>query len=211
MSKIPFFQFLIQRLEISLPGRAAQLKMAPEPVEGQYQHNGQPPEDATPNSVILLLFPGESGEIECLLTHRTEQIRHGGQISFPGGRSEHGEQPHQTALREMQEEVGIPPGFVEVAGRITSLYLHTTSSLILPFVGLMESPPRLKLHPGEVQEAFTVPLNQLADEKNIVREIWQLRGRDYRVPYWDIHSVPLWGATAMMLSEMIEIYREFSG
>ncbi len=64
-------------------------------------------------------------------------------------------------------------------------------------------------NPNEVEEILTVSLDHLNSEENLVRERWDLREQQLEVPYWDIHKVPLWGATAMMMSELLELYREF--
>lgn len=207
-----FKKFLRNRLHSNtLPGRTLQLKMAPEPVEIKHERRRlNAPPNATPGSVLILLFPNNKNDLELVFTLRSSHINHGGQISFPGGRSENNETPVQTALREAEEEIGIEPNDVTVAGALSNLYVQPTDNNVTPIVGFLNYKPRLSLNPDEVEEAFCVKLDALLDEKNITSEKWELRkDARYKVPFWNVHRVPLWGATAMILSEFLEIYREF--
>lgn len=204
-----FTDYLKNRLEQTLPGRDAQLKMAPEPVVDAPGREMEPPDHARQSSVLVLIYPNEEYELELLLTLRSSDIDHGGQISFPGGRSEEGESSVETALREAYEEVGIAPEKVEIVGCLTQLYVSHSNNQVVPVVGYLTEAPELTLDPKEVEEAFSVELDSLLEKKNLTVEDWELRNYQYKVPYWDVHRVPLWGATAMMLNEFLELYREF--
>ena len=210
--KIPmnsFTAFLEDRLSQSLPGVKAQLKMAPEPIDKGPTRTLDPEPDARKSSVLILLFPNNENDLELLLTLRSSDIDHGGQISLPGGRSEENETPQETALRETYEEVGINPSSVTLLGTLSSLYVSHSKNQVIPVVGYLDAMPDLKLDTREVEEAFTVEVESLAQKKNLMVEDWNLRRYTYKVPYWDVHRVPLWGATAMILSEFLELYREF--
>lgn len=201
--------FLKKRLSQNLPGRKAQIKMAPEPVDGGQIREMDPPEEVNKSSVLILLFPNKDEEVELVLTLRSDDIDHGGQISFPGGRAEKGESPSKTALREAQEEIGIPPNNITVIGQLSELYVSHSNNLVTPVVGFIDSRPAFAINPAEVEEVFAVELKPLLHKKNITVEDWDLHSYTYRVPYWDVHQVPLWGATAMMLNEFLDLYREF--
>lgn len=205
----PLIQFLEQRLAQNLPGRQAQIRMAPKPVSEGDIREMDPPENVQKSSVIILLFPNEDDSLELVLTLRSSDIDHGGQISFPGGRAEKGELPHQTAMREAKEEIGIPPESITIIGELSDLYVSHSNNLVTPFVGFIDHRPNFKLNPAEVEEVFSVELKSLVQKKNITVEDWDLQSYTYKVPYWDVHQVPLWGATAMMLNEFLDIYREF--
>ncbi|MDZ7716879.1 MAG: CoA pyrophosphatase [Balneolaceae bacterium] len=205
----PFIAFLENRLSKSLPGVKAQLKMAPEPVDNGPGRELDPEPGARKSSVLILLFPNEDEDLELLLTLRSRDIDHGGQISLPGGRSDKDEAPEDTALRETQEEVGINPSSIQLLGTLSSLYVSHSKNHVIPVVGYLDSIPALSLNTNEVEEAFTVEVESLAKKKNLTVEDWNLRRYTYKVPYWDVHRVPLWGATAMILSEFLELYREF--
>lgn len=209
MTDHPFITFLKTRIDEPLPGSEAQKKMLPIPIEEANARKLNAPVDASPSSVLIPIFMDDNNQLNVILTLRTSGIRHGGQICFPGGRSEQNEEPLETALRESQEEIGLLPEDVQIIGSITSFYLHHTNNKIDPFVGFLERKPDLTRNPNEVEEIITVGLHSLASEDNLINERWDLEHNSFDVPYWDIHEVPLWGATAMIMSELMELYREF--
>lgn len=162
-------------------------------------------------AVLVPLVQREHG-LNVLLTRRADHLRdHAGQISFPGGRAEPWEtDPAQTALREAQEEVGLPPESVEIIGRLPA-YTTVTSYLVTPVVGLITPPLHLQIDPFEVAEAFEVPLRFLMTPAHHRRHRDQSeRGaRHFLSMPW--HSVDaagtereyfIWGATAAMLRNL---------
>jgi 8-oxo-dGTP pyrophosphatase MutT (NUDIX family) len=213
----PFVKFLIHRLanaeQMPLPGYAGQKRMAP-----FQQEIYEPPPDTDTyrhNAVLALLVQRETtdgaDDIEFLFTLRSSDLKnHSGQISFPGGRSEGAETPVETALRETWEEVGIEPERITILGGITPLYVPISRSMIHPIVGFHRGEPTLRLNPGEVAEAFFVPLAELQKPESISERPWTLLGHDVMVPYWNVHpEVLLWGATAMIVAEILTLYEEF--
>lgn len=194
---------------MQLPGRAAQMIMAPVPLDPEFVLPHDASETAHPSGVLIPLFPDEKNNLHVILTLRTNTIRHAGQISFPGGRSENNESLSETALRETEEEIGIASALIELACCISPLYLYRTDNQITPYVGFLEEEPKLSPNPAEVQEVFTTPLDQLIHDESKKREQWDLSHASFHVPFWNIHRVPLWGATAMMMSELLELYKEF--
>lgn len=205
----PFYYYLKERSGSALPGRKAHMKMAPVPLNSNYVYPNDDLNTGHPSSVMALLYPDEQRNLKVLLTLRTNTIRHAGQISFPGGRSESGEELLETALRETEEEIGISPEQIQIACSLSSFTLHKSENIITPFVGFLLERPQLDPNPDEVQEAFDCDLNVLMDDHCLKRREWSLLNQDFEVPYWDIHDVPLWGATAMMLSELLVLYEEF--
>jgi len=205
----PFYHFLKERSKSSLPGSRAHMKMAPVPLNSDYKIPQNELNSAHPSGVMALLFPDEKQQLNVVLTLRTNSIRHAGQISFPGGRSESGEELIETALRETEEEVGITSEKIHIACSLSSFTLHKSEHQITPFVGFLLERPKLNPNPDEVQEAFNCDLNVLMEDHCLKKKKWSLLDQDFEVPYWDIHDVPLWGATAMMLSELLELYQEF--
>lgn len=137
---------------------------------------------------------------QVLLTLRTNDMpTHAGQISFPGGRH-HVEDPglDRTALREFEEETGVPQSQVQLLGKFDR-YRTVTNYQITPFVGVVSGQITLQPDPREVAEAFEVPFSFLGDLANFKREsrIWQGRERFfYSIPWQDRY---IWGATAGML------------
>lgn len=187
-------------LQQPLPGLAAQIKFAPE-----YRLPGlrdDPPANARPAGVLILLYP-YAGEWHFPLMRRVEDgLTHSGQISLPGGSQEAGESIRETALREACEEVGAACTEVDVLGQLTTIYIPPSNFLVTPTVGQVEHRPDFKCDPREVAELIEVPLSTLFDPNVVRREPWMLRGTQVEVPFFQIGLHKVWGATAMILSEL---------
>ena len=158
-------------------------------------------------AVLVLLYPGEDG-LTLVLTRRTDTVEHHrGQIAFPGGRREDGEELVETALRETEEEIGIPAADVEVLGELPVMKIPPSAFKVSPFVGTVPSRPRFTPDPTEVAGVVEVPFSLLLDESRVVEEERPIRDVPARIPYYDVPGIgspPLWGATAMMLSGLVE-------
>jgi 8-oxo-dGTP pyrophosphatase MutT (NUDIX family) len=205
----PFYDFLAERIERALPGKSSQLKMQPIPIDDGFNFPEPDSSDGHPSSVLIPLYHDKSDILKVILTLRTDSIRHAGQISFPGGRSDNDESPIDTALRETREEIGIPHRSISIIGSISPLYLYRSNNQITPVIGFLNEKPEFKPNPAEVQEVISVSLETLLNQDTLIWETWQLRNISCKVPYWNIHSTPLWGATAMIMSELLDLYREF--
>ena len=207
-----FIHFLESRLRMPLPGTTAQAKMMPEVKGLKYHPLKEPPPHAKPSAVLCLVSPSEERTPRVMLTLRSDALTtHKGQISFPGGRCEAGEAPHETALRETYEEVGIGSEDITLLGALTQLYVPPSNSLIYPVIGYSANPiNNLTLQPDEVQEVFYSELTYLLDPRNVAIGEWDRGGTAVLAPYWDIHpKAKLWGATAMILSEVCALYEEY--
>ncbi|CAN5270451.1 CoA pyrophosphatase [soil metagenome] len=205
-----FIRFLEERLNDPLPGKSAHQKMMPVPVDPDIEI----PEESIdssghPSGVLVPVYPDSKNNYQVILTLRTDTIRHAGQISFPGGRSDQNETLVETALRETNEEIGIDSSDVSVLGTLTPFYLYRSHNQITPVIGMLDKKPDMRRNPQEVEEIITVRLDTLLGEKFIKKERWDLAHNSFRIPYWNFHRVPLWGATAMIMSELLELYREF--
>ncbi len=124
--------FLKDRLSKKLPGQEVQVEMAPKPISGGDMREMKAPKDANKSSVLVLLFPNEEQKLELVLTLRSHDIDHGGQISFPGGRAEEGETVTKTALREAREEINADPQLITVIGQLSDLYVAHSNNLVTP-------------------------------------------------------------------------------
>jgi len=205
-----FQQYLEYRLNQTLPGKPAQQKMAPHPINGENSpRHYEPAHDDFRNSSVLAPIISWGDEIEIVLTLRTKSINHGGQLSFPGGGKEGDETIEETALREAHEEIGLHPEHVKTIGKLTPLYVGHSDNMVTPVVGFLNTRQKFTPNPNEVDEIITVPLHDFVKPEKFITEEWKLRDVPYNVPFWKIHHVPLWGATAMMMSELVELYREF--
>lgn len=187
----------------SLPGPMAQRNMAPVP-----RQMSPSEEDGLPRqgSVLLLLYPTAGGI--CLpVTLRSERVvHHKGQISLPGGMHEPEDMTlADTALRETCEEIGVKPGWNRILGRLTPLYVPTSNSCIHPYVACCSSRPAYRPNPAEVAEVIEMPLRVLMDPTFRIEEDWEIRTRTVRVPFYQLGAHKVWGATAMILSELATI------
>lgn len=191
-----------------LKGTPSHNKLAPH-INGENFRTFTPSPNAY-NSAVLILLRESMGNLQLLFTLRSSNIKsHRGQISFPGGRVEDGESYIDTALRETKEEIGIQPEKIEVLKQLSTLYVPLSNALIHPFVGILTADCKFILNHQEVEDAFWVDFNFFLDENNIEIEKWDFNGKYVDVPLWKIHPKQvLWGATAMLLSEFIDIYKD---
>jgi len=189
------------KLSQTLPGRIAQLKMAP----ALRQHYKGAPDDATVACVLVLLFPkNDNWHFTLIQRVSHKKDRHSGQISFPGGRLEEDDKSLLAgALREAEEEVGVARDEINVLGKLTQLYIPVSNFLVHPFVGFLEKMPEFVPQPSEVDSILEIPVAELNKKENKkTRDI--SGGRNIilkNVPYFDFEGKVVWGATAMMLSE----------
>ena len=197
-----------QRLAHSIAGQRASDPATIAAIRGDHSlvPGGAPPATAlTPASVLVPLVTRPEG-MSVLLTLRTEHLAaHAGQISFPGGRQEESDRDAiEAALRETEEEVGLPRDHVEVVGRLDT-YVTSTGFEVTPVVGLVRAPYPVRLDPFEVAELFEVPLAFVIDPANRQRQSREYKGRQrtfYVLPYQHRH---IWGATAGMLVNLAEV------
>ncbi|HUB95760.1 MAG TPA: CoA pyrophosphatase [Stellaceae bacterium] len=166
---------------------------------------GAPPAKLTPAAVLIGLADRPEG-LSVLLTQRTPHLTdHGGQISLPGGRIDPTDRdPVHAALREAQEEIGLPPDQVEVVGRLDS-YITGTGYEITPIVGLVRVPFENRLSPEEVAELFEVPLRFILDPANHRQGTRELRGQERRFYILPYENRYIWGATAAILVNLAEV------
>lgn len=159
-----------------------------------------------PSAVLLPIFCKDH-EYHLLFTRRTNKVRyHKGQISFPGGayQTEDGVL-QKTALRETTEEVGIAPESIEVLGCLDDVFAHTSGYVISPFAALVHNPGPLKLNRHEVAEVLEVPFTTLMD-KSCVRQDVEIRdGSPVPVYFYHFGNAIVWGATAQILTQFLDI------
>jgi 8-oxo-dGTP pyrophosphatase MutT (NUDIX family) len=164
--------------------------------------------DASAAAVLVALFE-EGGEARVVLTRRSVELRtHRGQVSFPGGRMDEGEDAAGAALREAKEEVGLDTAAVRVVGWLHPLFTLNASSFILPIVGVLSARPSLVANPGEVARVFDVALADLVGD-GVYREDswdpyeeWSPGAEPRQIWFFDVAEERVWGATARILHEL---------
>ncbi len=165
-----------------------------------------------PAGVLILLYE-HGGEPHIVFQKRTDQVRdHKGQISFPGGAMDPGDTDVLfTALRETHEEIGVDPNHVEVLGRVDDM-VTVSNFLVTPFVGwLQHYPYEWRFSDEEVAYLLEVPIPHLLDPNNFVADRRIINGREYILPAYQFGNDLIWGATARMLSNFLEIYGSLKG
>ena len=167
--------------------------------------------DARESAVLALLYPS-NGEIYTVLMQRhVYDGTHSGQISFPGGKREEVDKTlEDTALREANEELSIDRNDVKLIGELTQVYIPPSRFLVSPFLGYVTEKPNFVPEPSEVSEIIEVPINQFLDPVRL-KEKYQFiptLNSKIKIRYFDVDQRVVWGATAMMLSEISEILKK---
>jgi 8-oxo-dGTP pyrophosphatase MutT (NUDIX family) len=173
---------------------------------GDYMLNpGMAQSDNLTPAAVLIPVVNHADELTVMFTRRTAHLaKHAGQISFPGGHIEESDkEPTDAALRETEEEVGLPRHHIDVIGQLEN-YISRTGFMITPVVGVIEPPFPMEPDPGEVDEVFEVPLSFLLNPENHHRHTRQVEGENrefYAMPYGDYY---IWGVTAGILVNLYE-------
>ncbi len=203
------------RVLAALEGAA---QAGPPPATGHIGPDGPPAPGARASAVLVPLFE-EDGEVRVILTRRSSALRaHRGEVSFPGGRIEAGEDAPTAARREAHEEIGLPPAASEVVGWLHPLHTVASTSFITPVVGRLEARPRLVANPAEVERVFDVTLAALVRDGAFHEERWRLAREllpetlpadavPERITVWFFEAAgeTVWGATARMLHELLSL------
>lgn len=201
---------ILQAFTQPLPGLEAHRLMA---MPGRYTNYPEVPPNARKAAVLVLLYK-KAGRIFLALIRRKiiETDRHSGQISFPGGKMEAGDDyPVQTALREAQEEIGLN-NTLEILGLLTPLYIPVSNFHVTPVVAWYEGEIHFSIEENEVEELLEMDLDLLINPAlKSVRDMTVFPSLILKdVPVYDIQGLVIWGATAMMLSEL-EVVLKSSG
>jgi len=163
-------------------------------------------------AAVLALFYEKENQPFLLMMQRNEYDgAHSGQICFPGGSIEGSDQNHiHAALREAQEELNVTPNQVQVYGELSPLYIPPSKFLINPVVGVYRGEPLWKPDTYEVKHIIEVPVQMLLDDRNVKNGPVYAPSlqSNINVPYYQFHKSVVWGATAMVLSELKEFLHE---
>lgn len=195
------YNVLADRLKQPLPGPVAHeplRAMSVGMIRPKFEHKLPP----RPGSVLILLYP-DGDQIKFPLTIRPDYLgTHGGQISFPGGKAEEGEDHIETALREGEEEIGINRNDIKVVGTLSEFFVIPSNFVVKPVVAIAERRPDFVADPFEVVRIIEGNLDDLIKEDAVrTKEILAAKLYPMMAPHFEIEGEIVWGATAMMLNE----------
>ncbi|MEL6811205.1 MAG: CoA pyrophosphatase [Bacteroidota bacterium] len=196
---------------MELPGEAFHLKMAPIERLLELKQKAREMKNAKQAAVLCLFYPSHKGETYMvLILRKTYKGVHSAQVGFPGGKVEP-EDPSmmETALRETQEEVGVPGEDVSVLKQLTEIYIPPSNFFVQPYLGITSSTPRFVPQEDEVEAIIQVPLHEfLNDAVKVKQTLSTSYAKKIEVPAFQLQGHIVWGATAMMLNEVREILQE---
>lgn len=191
-----------------LPGQSAQQILSPNIRNPKFQ-SLSPDKNTQQAAVLILLNICDDTPKVIFIKRQSYNGAHSGQISFPGGKKDLSDDDlSKTAIRETVEEINICINDIKLIGQLTELYIPVSNFIVTPFLGVTSVNYELKPDITEVVEIFQVDLNYFLDDSNI--RIMNFTDNNFKInaPYFDINGNNLWGATAMILSEFIEIVRK---
>jgi 8-oxo-dGTP pyrophosphatase MutT (NUDIX family) len=198
-----FAELLRKETEAGLPGTAVQMEMSSIPAHLRNSVFKQGA-DAIDAAVLILLYPLNNTVHTVLMQRPDYDGIHGGQISFPGGKKEPSDENIiETALREAHEEAGIDRSLISVINTLTPLYIPVSRMLVTPVLAWTPEKPQFEHHPGEVEFLFDVELTRLNDNSIIKTVPMIVRGQPIDVKHYDYDGKVIWGATAMILRELL--------
>lgn len=205
-----FLKYIPKIAKESLPATAAHLKMAPlERIEMLKELNV---ESANPKraAVMMLLYPKRKETHLVLIVRTTYPGVHSSQIAFPGGKVEqHDETLMNTALRETEEEIGVHQSKIEIVKSFTEVYIPPSNFLVSPFLGICQSELEFSLQEDEVAGVIELSLKDFLDDRNVVmRKLSTSYATNIDVPAFLVKEHVVWGATAMMMSELKETLKK---
>jgi 8-oxo-dGTP pyrophosphatase MutT (NUDIX family) len=195
-------------LEKDLPGTEVQWQMASS--DRMLKNFPRVPgKDARVAAVLILLFPEEGSVCTVFMQRPDYDGVHGGQISFPGGKKESFDKDIiQTALRETNEETGADTSKINILGSLTPLFIPVSNMIVTPVVGWTERKPEFNYRPEEVVFLFDASIERLLDQSIVKTKPFKIRGEIINVKYFDYDGHVIWGATAMMLHELLTIIKK---
>ena len=162
------------------------------------------------HAAVLVPIILDGDEPHLLLTRRTDTLStHKGQVAFPGGRTEEDDVDRTaTALREAEEEVGLPRGHVDILGLLDDFPTVTGDTIVTPVIGVVRRLPPLRAEPGEVARIFQIPFSALQEKERWYIRQWDFEGKPHPVYYFDWDGETLWGLSAFITLQVLDLLPE---
>lgn len=205
-----FLTQLKTRLSQPLPGWIAQSKMSPIKTKQYLEF----PETSKKAAVLIVVYADNAGDLNLIFIKRStqEKDKHSGQISFPGGQKEKEDiSLEMTALRETYEEIGLFQNDLTILGMLTPLYVYVSNFYVEPYVACLNKLPNFKIQESEVQEIITAKISYLLSEDSKYTADFNIRNKVFKnMPHYKLVDNILWGATAMITAELLDIIEELN-
>lgn len=205
-----FEKRIVKVTKMELPGETVQFKMAPMERLQELKRVARNQNSAKRAGVLSLFYPSEDFETRLILILRkTYHGVHSAQVGFPGGKLEpEDENIQDTALRETEEEVGVPRSAISVLKQLTEIYIPPSNFFVQPFLGITSQSPKFVPEEKEVEALIEVNLRDFMDDLNITTQTLSTSyAESIEVPAFQLNGHIVWGATAMMLNEVRELLK----
>ena len=208
-----FNKQIVKITKLDLPGETSHYKMAPIERLKELTKQSLKKNKAKRASVMVLFYPNKAGETHlALILRKTYKGVHSAQVGFPGGRQEVSDlSSKHTALRETQEEIGVLQEDIRVLKKLTQIYIPPSNFFVEPFIGTCDKTPQFVLQQTEVEALIEVKISDLLDDRiYCTRRLSTSYATDIEVPAYILNTHVVWGATAMMLSEVRELLKQLN-
>lgn len=198
-----FINHISQNLKNPLPGESAHRIMQ---ATSALRLNFKPNNRTRKSAVLILFYPHQDEIYFPVILRPAYDGVHSGQIAFPGGRYElSDENLIRTALREAQEEIGLRLTDVKILGSLTELFIPPSNFYVLPVIATMPYRPDFYPDAREVEDIFEIKLDEISSSKIVGHSDIQVRGESVHAPHYEVQGYKIWGATAMMISELLTV------
>lgn len=194
---------------LKLPGEPSQFKMSPPFRQELVEANREKMKNAKKAGVLALFYPNNDDTYLKLILRKTYKGVHSAQVGFPGGRVEDGDKDMEyTALRETYEEIGVPINMIEVLKAMSLMYIPPSNFTVYPYIGIARQSPLFVKQESEVEDLIAVKLTDFLDENNTAQvKVMTSLETELEVPAFKLNGHVVWGATAMMLSEIKDLLK----
>ncbi len=208
------FVNLIPKIEnIVLPAESSHFKMVPPTRKSFAQYSESQLKQAKKAGVLALFYPNQTQETQfALILRRTYKGVHSAQVSFPGGKIEPSDKDlEETAIRETFEEIGVPVDDVQVVKKLSQVFIPPSNFCVQPFIGIVQEQSVFKKQESEVEKIIEVKLSDLINDENLIsKEVKTSYSIGIEVPAFKLNGFTVWGATAMVLSEIKDIVNQLA-
>ncbi|SFN74649.1 8-oxo-dGTP pyrophosphatase MutT, NUDIX family [Bizionia echini] len=206
-----FLQSVSKIENIPLPAESSQFKMSPPFREKLQEQQKDVIKRAKKAGVVALFYPDYNQNTKLvLILRKTYKGVHSAQVGFPGGKLETTDLSiEHAAIRETWEEVGVPENQIEILRAMTKVYIPPSNFFVFPFIGISRFTPQFVKQDAEVEAIIEVTLQDFISDASVVtKTVSTSYSVQVDVPAFNLNNYIVWGATAMMLSEIKDLLKE---